>query len=244
MRSYQSSQRVLTNRVTKSVVRATRVVKAHASTDAYNSIKGLNVYRATDGSEVELVKQWEADERVLVAWTRSLGCPFCQELATQLQRDVKPKLDEIGVKLLMVSIGTPERSKDFVARTGFPASNLYLDPENITYDALQLKNTVQDTFFNVATPLSIAKRFAEGKSGDLMDILDGWQPWMTPKGPTQALQQGGMYVFQGQRMVFSYQDKATGDHADIEQIMAVARSMPPQRPDCGCENVDETEVAR
>jgi hypothetical protein len=63
------------------------------------------VFRATDGSAVELVKLWGPADKVVVAWTRSLGCPFCQEFAVQLRRDVKPRLDALGVNLLMVSIG-------------------------------------------------------------------------------------------------------------------------------------------
>ena len=71
------------------------------------------VLRSTDGSSVELVRQWDAPrgERAVVAWTRSLGCPFCQELAIQLRRDVKPRLDAMGVKLLMVSIGESGRRR-------------------------------------------------------------------------------------------------------------------------------------
>lgn len=37
----------------------------------------------------------------------------CRELAIQLRRDVKPALDAVGVKLLLVSIGTKERSVEF-----------------------------------------------------------------------------------------------------------------------------------
>ena len=51
-----------------------------------------------------------------------------QELAVQLRRDFKPVLSQRGARLLMVSIGTPERSKDFVAKTGFPAEDLFVDP--------------------------------------------------------------------------------------------------------------------
>ena len=61
---------------------------------------------------------------------------FCQELAAQLARDVKPRLDEAGCKLLAVGIGTDERAREFCKHVGFPATNLYADPENEAYDAL------------------------------------------------------------------------------------------------------------
>ncbi len=45
------------------------------------------------------------------------ACPLTplthRELATQLRRDVKPQLDEMGVKLFFVSIGTWDRSQEF-----------------------------------------------------------------------------------------------------------------------------------
>ena len=44
-------------------------------------------------------------------------------------------------------------------------------------------------------------------TADLAAALDGWEPWMTPKGPYQALQQGGMFIFDGCKLVYSYHDK-------------------------------------
>lgn len=117
--------------------------------------------------------------------------PFarCRELAVQLRRDVKPSLDEQGIKLYLVSIGTWERSKEFVAVTGFPAENLFVDPETATYEALGLVKGVGETFFTINTPLSIKKRMDEGKTGDLQDVMAKWQPW-TPPRMDQSLQQG------------------------------------------------------
>lgn len=50
---------------------------------------------------------------------------LCREAAIQLRRDALPVLERNGVKLLCVSIGTPERAKDFVKETGFPGELLY-----------------------------------------------------------------------------------------------------------------------
>ena len=83
---------------------------------------------------------------------------FCQELAAQLARDVKPRLDEAECKLLAVGIGTPERAREFCEHVGFPAASLYADPENEAYTALGLKKGVQTTLFSIDTPLAILKR--------------------------------------------------------------------------------------
>ena len=45
------------------------------------------------------------------------------------------------------------------------------------------------------------------QTSDLQYVADGWEPWTTPKGLYQALQQGGMFVFQGERTAFSHYDQ-------------------------------------
>ena len=49
--------------------------------------------------------------------------------------------------------------------------------DNVTYDALGLVKTVQNTFFDPRTPLSLLKRVQEGKFDDLQDVLSNWVPW-------------------------------------------------------------------
>jgi len=41
-----------------------------------------------------------------------------QELAVTLSREVKPVLDEMGVKLIAIGIGPPERGAEFCKHTG------------------------------------------------------------------------------------------------------------------------------
>jgi hypothetical protein len=57
--------------------------------------------------------------------------------------------------------------------------------------------------------------------GDLKDVMSRWKPWVPPK-QDQALQQGGMFVFQGTQCVWCHYDKATGAHADLAQVLGVA----------------------
>jgi hypothetical protein len=69
-------------------------------------------------------------------------------LAIQLRRDIKPTLDQQGVKLFLVSIGTLERSRDFAGVTGFPSDCLFADPDSASYKALGLVKGVKQTFFS------------------------------------------------------------------------------------------------
>merc|ERR1719238_1111995 len=147
---------------------------------------------------------------------------FCWELAVQLRRDVKPKLDAAGVKLVLVSIGTFERSQDFAEETQFPRENLYADPENAAYDALGFYKGWGRTFFRTETPFSIKDRLEQNDMAkDMRDVLKRWKPWLPPKSD-QGLQQGGMLVFAGKECVYRHYDEATGAHADFDDVVAAA----------------------
>ena len=51
--------------------------------------------------------------------------------------------------------------------------------------------------------------------------MSRWKPWIPPK-LDQGLQQGGMFVFRGDQVLFSHFDPATGAHADIATVLSVA----------------------
>ena len=148
---------------------------------------------------------------------------FCQELAAQLARDVKPRLDEAECKLLAVGIGTPERAREFCEHVGFPAASLYADPENDAYTALGLKKGVQTTFFTIDTPLAILKRAQQDGATDLLAATSRWKPWLPPKSD-QGLQQGGAFVFEGAELLFQHFDPSTGAHADLSSVLGAALS--------------------
>ncbi|KAK3275609.1 hypothetical protein CYMTET_16275 [Cymbomonas tetramitiformis] len=126
-------------------------------------------------------------------------------------------------KLLVVSIGTAERAKQFVEETGFPIENLYADPDNVTYDALGFYNGVQRTFFNPATPFSIRDRLLQDGATDLQDIMPRWKPWIPPK-LDQGLQQGGVFAFKGDVSLLEHYDEATGAHIALEDILDAIQS--------------------
>ncbi|PNH01460.1 hypothetical protein TSOC_012650 [Tetrabaena socialis] len=196
---------------------AVSAVAVNGSTQAYDRMRGIKVARSSDGALIDITSLWGADERAVVA-----------ELAIQLRRDVKPKLDEMGIKLFLV-----RREGDLSRRgvTGFPADLLFADPGNALYDALGLVRGVGATFFSADTPLAIKRRMDEGRTGDLGDVLSRWQPWLPPKSE-QAYQQGGLFLFEGERTLLSHYDKATGAHADFAQLLGLAEQLA-AAPDCG-----------
>ena len=87
--------------------------------------------------------------------------------------------------------------------------------------------------------LAFMRRFKDGTIKDLQNILPRWIPWVPPK-QDQALQQGGMFVFEGERCVWCQYDQATGAHADLEVVLGevgrlLAAGGQGTGPDCGCE---------
>lgn len=132
---------------------------------------------------------------------------------------MKPLLDKEGVRLIAIGIGTAERAKEFCAHVGFPEECLYADPENVAYDALQLNSGIGSTFFRPETPLALLRRVFDGKTGDLGNALSRWQVWIPPK-LEQGLQQGGVFAFEGTKVVFQHYDPSTGKHADFSKVLA------------------------
>jgi len=76
------------------------------------------------------------------------------------------------------------------------------------------------------TPLALFKRAQQpGGMDDLLNkVLPKWQPWQPPK-LDQALQQGGIFVFDGDKVVFSHYDQATGAHADLGGVMGLVKGL-------------------
>ena len=130
-------------------------------------------------------------------------------------------LSHHGVRLIVVSIGTPERGTEFVRETGFPAEHLFSDPENTCYTALRLHKGFVRTFLTVSTPLAFKARLDKDGMADLRDILPRWQPWLPPKAD-QGLQQGGAFVFKGRTPLFAHYDESTGAHAELGDVLRAA----------------------
>lgn len=132
-----------------------------------------------------------------------------------------PQLNEAGVKLVCIGIGTGARGVEFCDHVGFPKENMFADPENAAYEVLDLAKNVQQTFFDVNTPYAILERIQKDGAKDLTAALSRWKPWIPPK-LDQGLQQGGAFVFRGKDMVFGHRDPSTGAHVDLAKVLEVA----------------------
>ena len=122
-----------------------------------------------------------------------------------------------------VGIGTAEKAKLVADHVGYSSTNLLADPDNILYDALSLNAGLQRTFFNPATPYAILDRLTSNKMSDLNNVLGMWgDAFIIPPKQSQALNQGGLFVFDGDDSVFVHYDASTGAHGDLDRAVAVA----------------------
>lgn len=149
---------------------------------------------------------------------------------------MKPALDEAGVQLVCVGIGSPESAREFAGRVPFPVECLYVDQTRSAYKALELYGdltgeegwffdpvvveSVQRLFFNKRTADALKTRGTDG----LKSATQNFTP-LAPPAPRDAVQQGGLYVFKGRDVLFGHKDESTGDHADPQTVLTVS---------CGC----------
>ena len=74
-----------------------------------------------------------------------------------------------------------------------------------------------------ATPYAILDRLTSSKMGDLNSVLGKWgDAFIIPPKQSQAFNQGGLFVFDGDDSVFVHYDASTGAHGDLDRAVAVA----------------------
>ena len=138
----------------------------------------------------------------MVALLRNFGCPCCWEFASTL-KDVKPKFDSAGVKLIAISVGTLEKACILAESIPFPLESLYADPDCKVYDALGLYYGLGGwTFFNPASK-----------------ALNNYTISATPEDRSSVLQQGGMFVFKGKELLYARKDEGTRNHAPLDEFI-------------------------
>ncbi|PIA53572.1 hypothetical protein AQUCO_00900270v1 [Aquilegia coerulea] len=101
----------------------------------------------------------------------------------------------------------------------FPLDSLYCDPDRKAYDVLGLYYGLGRTFFNPAS----AKVFSRFDA--LREAVKNYTIEATPDDRSSVLQQGGMFVFKGKQLLYSRKDEGTGDHAPLNEILDICRTV-------------------
>ncbi|KAK9112144.1 hypothetical protein Scep_019663 [Stephania cephalantha] len=178
-------------------VSATATAASSQSASSIESLADVGIFTAT-GEFVLFKDIWDQNEGVaVVALLRHFGCICCWELASAL-KEVKPKLDASGVKLIAVGVGPPEKARMLSERLPFPMDCLYADPDRKT---------------------KVFSRF-----GSLKKVWKNYTITATPDDRSSVLQQGGMFVFKGNKLLYSRKDEGTGDHAPLDEVINICCS--------------------
>lgn len=196
-----------------------RVASASTSYNEADLIAPINIFTAS-GEPVQFKDLWDQNNGIaVVALLRHFGCPCCWEFASTL-KDVKPKFDSAGVKLIAIGVGTPEKARILGERLPFPLDSLYADPDHKAYDALGLYYGLGWTFFNPASA-KVLTRF-----DSLQKALKNYTISATPDDRSGVLQQGGMFVFKGKELLYARKDEGTGDHAPLDEVLNLCCKTP------------------
>lgn len=156
----------------------------------------------------------------------------------QLKRDALPALEERGVRLLVVGIGSMESGREFSELTGLPVEMLFVDEtdENDAYKSAGTRNSQRDAgrtnkqiFEGVGSMWSSATTDAIEERGreDLNAITGGlfkpgiYKPLM-PKSIEATLIQGASFVFDGKDALLEHYDESSGAHVTLEDLLGAA----------------------
>jgi len=191
-----------------------------AGAPAWDALGGVSVLAAGTGDAVPLTDLWDPTEGVaVVALLRHFGCFCCWELASVL-KDSMEKFDAAGAKLIAIGVGTPDKARILADRLPFPVDSLYADPDRKAYNVLGLYHGLGRTLFSPSSA-KIYSRLDYIKKATKNYTLEG-----TPNDLTGVLQQGGMFVFRGKELLYSWKDEGTGDHAPLDDVLSACRNVP------------------
>lgn len=168
-----------------------------------------------------------------------------------MKRDALPALEEAGVKLFVVGIGSVDSGRDFGEALDFPLAKLLVDEsdESDVYRAAGTRNSQRDAstgkqvFEGVGSMWSEATNAALEERGKAdLDAITGtlfargpYKPLM-PKGRTlfdpraieKTLVQGGSFVFKGSETLLEHYDESSGAHLGIDDLLQAALAQPSQ----------------
>ena len=111
-------------------------VDASASSPALTALRGVQLKRAADGEAVDAASVVPATGRVLVPFLTQFADFDSWELAQKLVDDL-PRLEEAGVAVVAVGLGSAASARAFCDKTNFPIDKLHADETGSAYAALQ-----------------------------------------------------------------------------------------------------------
>eukprot|EP00877_Chromochloris_zofingiensis_P011333 jgi/Chrzof1/6453/Cz18g11140.t1 len=156
--------------------RGRALVHALATSQDYNNLKGQTVLRAVDGTQVELLSLWQATPgtRVVIPFLTHFADLSSWEFAQKLIKKGIPQLQQQGVQVFTVGLGTPENARLFARELNYPLEHLYADPSGACYKALGFNpGFAADVDINPYLKL-LPMLMGIGSPGTVQEVLRGY----------------------------------------------------------------------
>jgi peroxiredoxin len=161
----------------------------------------------TEGKSIQFSALWKKQTLVL-AFTRHFSCPQCKEMMDELHQ-ARPELETRGLRLVIVTQGTPELAKAFCAERA-PGATCLADPERRAYRAYGLgRGTAYQTLISPNIWKS-NKRLKETK---------GWSPESPPAGQNAFVMSGTFIIGTDGRVRLPYYYEDIADHPPVELLL-------------------------
>lgn len=160
----------------------------------------------TEGNPVTLSSLWQAGDTI-ITFIRHFGCPACRAMLKELELN-KPQLEQAGLRVVAIGMGTPARTKAFIEEMGvsFP---IFSDPRRQSYEAYRLmkmdwREQLRPSEF-LKTTQNILKH-----GGDATTDQD-------------VMQLGGTFIVNRHGTItFAYTNKAMSDDPNVAMLLQAA----------------------
>eukprot|EP01065_Artemidia_motanka_P047892 TRINITY_DN7596_c0_g1_i1.p1 TRINITY_DN7596_c0_g1~~TRINITY_DN7596_c0_g1_i1.p1 ORF type:complete len:863 (+),score=60.54 TRINITY_DN7596_c0_g1_i1:120-2708(+) len=176
-----------------------------------------------EDGETHTLHELYADRRVLLCFTRHLGCRFCKQQAAEINK-VAPDLVKHGVTPILVALGRPHHLSAWKAETGW-MHELYVDADPWdppTYHLLGLLRAGKSSEF-----LSDPRVRQQADMASSAGFSDGGYPSPThgPGGSPwsgDVLQYGGLFVLgPGNTCLYAFHSEYPGQHPNPQLLVDI-----------------------
>lgn len=160
-----------------------------------------------DGKTLQLSTLWK-NQTLVLAFTRHFGCPQCKEMMDELHT-WRTELEGRGLKLAIVTQGTPEQAKAFCAERA-PGATCLADPERRAYAAFGLgRGSAYQTLLSPRIWTS-NRRLKASK---------GFSPEPPPPGQDAFVMSGTFIIGTDSRVRLPYYYEDIADHPPVELLL-------------------------
>jgi peroxiredoxin len=173
----------------------------------FNSLAPDVELLTTEGKPVLLSQLWQSAP-VVLAFTRHFGCPQCKEMMDELYSS-RPELEKRGLRLVIITQGTPEQAQAFCASRA-PGSTCLSDASRAAYAAYGLEH---GSLWQTMLSPNI------WKSNQRLEQEKGYKPELPPAGQDAFVMSGTFIIGTDGRVRLPYYYEDIADHPPADLLL-------------------------